>query len=88
MGDENDGIALRMQAIEQAMISLPVCESRLPSVRRQDDGGLIDQSAGDGDALTLSAREFVGFVVHAVSHADEVSPAFARSARFVGGNPA
>ena len=31
----------------------------------QDDGGAVDQRAGDGDALALAAGELVGLVVHA-----------------------
>src|SRR5271168_2981321 len=36
----------------------------------EDDGGFVDQSAGDGDALTLAAGEFVGLVHHAAAEAD------------------
>ena len=52
------------------MISLPVCESRLPvgsSARMME--GLIDQRAGDGDALALAAGKLVGLVRHAVFQA-------------------
>ncbi len=36
----------------------------------QDDGGPVDQGAGDGDALALTAGELVGLVVHACFQAD------------------
>src|SRR5271156_1351130 len=36
----------------------------------EDDGGLVDQGAGDGDALTLAAGELVGLVHHAGAEAD------------------
>ena len=36
----------------------------------QEDRGLVDQRAGDGDALALAARQLVGPVVHAVAQAD------------------
>ena len=36
----------------------------------EDDGGLVDQSPSDGDALPLAAGEFVGLVVHAGLEAD------------------
>ncbi len=52
-------------------ISSPVRVSRLPvgsSARRID--GIVDQGAGDGDALALPARELVGLVPHAVREPD------------------
>ena len=36
----------------------------------EDDGGLVDEGAGDGDALTLTAGELVGLVHHAAAEAD------------------
>ena len=36
----------------------------------EDDGGLVDEGAGDGDALALTAGELVGLVVHAGLEAD------------------
>ena len=36
----------------------------------QQDGGPVDQRAGDGNALALAAGELVGFVMNAVSQAD------------------
>ena len=53
------------------MISSEVAESRLPvgsSASRIER--LVDQGAGDGDALALAAGELVGLVVHAVAQAD------------------
>ena len=36
----------------------------------EDDGGAVDQGAGDGDALPLAAGELVGLVIHARFEAD------------------
>ena len=36
----------------------------------EEDVGILHEGASDGDALLLSAREFVGEVVHAVGEAD------------------
>ena len=47
---------------------------------REQDGRLVHQRAGDGDALALAAGKFVGLVMNAVGQAD-VAPALrARSA--------
>src|ERR1700739_3666987 len=42
----------------------------------EDDGGAIDEGAGDGDALGLSAGELVGLVVHAVFEIDGAERGF------------
>src|SRR5438045_3355237 len=36
----------------------------------QEDGGVVDQGAGDGDALSLSAGHFIWAVMNSVSQAD------------------
>ena len=36
----------------------------------QDDGGAVDQGAGDGHALALAAGELIGLVIHALAQAD------------------
>ncbi len=38
----------------------------------QDQGGTVDDRAGDGDALLLTAGELVGFVVESVAEADAI----------------
>ena len=66
-----------------AMISSPVCESRLPvgsSASRID--GARHQRAGDRHALALAARQLVGLVVHAVGRGRPArAPRCARSRR-------
>ena len=74
VGDENDGVAFGVQPSKSAMISSPVCESRLPvgsSARMMD--GLVDQGARDGDALALAAGELVGLVFMRGSRPTSVS---------------
>ena len=70
MGNQDDGIALSVQALEQqhnfvASFGIQV-SSRLVS---QNDGGGIHQSASDGDTLALTSGKFVRFVVHAIYNA-------------------
>ena len=63
-------LPLACKVSNRAMISMPVLESRLPvgsSARMME--GLIDQGAGDGDALALAAGELVGLVIHAAFEA-------------------
>ncbi len=52
----------------------------------EDDGGLTDEGAGDGDALALAAGHFVGLVVDAVSEADIGQRFEGGLAAFVGGD--
>ena len=71
VGDEDDGVAAGMKIVEErhdlvAGLGVEV-SGRLV---RQDDGGIVDQGASDGDALALAAGEFVGFVQHARAEAD------------------
>ena len=56
---------------KSAMISLPVAESRLPGrLVGQEDRRIVDQGAGDRDALALSAGELARLVAHPVGQAD------------------
>ena len=71
VGHQDDGVAFGVQTIEQrhdlvAGLGVEIAGRFVG----EDDGGLVDQSAGDGHALALSAGEFVGLVVHAVGQAD------------------
>ena len=64
-------LPLAWRSSKRAMISSPVLESRFPvgsSARMME--GLVDEGAGDGDALTLAAGELVGLVHHASAQVD------------------
>jgi hypothetical protein len=66
VGDEDDGVALGLEIVEEghdldAGLGVEVAGGLVG----EDDGGVVDQGAGDGDALALSAGELVGLVVHA-----------------------
>ena len=67
MGDKGDGLALLMEALEQAhdLVGSTGVEVTGGFVCEHDDG-VVDQGAGDGHTLLLTARELVGHVVHAV----------------------
>ena len=55
------------------MISVLVCGVEVPGgLVRQDDGGIVHQGAGDGDALALTAGQLVGLVVHALPEFDRL----------------
>lgn len=71
MGDHGDGGSLVVEPFEEAEDGLSVGgvqgSGRLVG---QDQGGGVDQCAGDGDALPLAAGQLVRLVCHAVPHAD------------------
>ncbi len=63
VGDENDGVALLIKAFEKrhdffAGLGIEVAGWLVG----QDDRRIVDQRAGDRDALALSAGEFVRLV--------------------------
>ena len=74
VGDEEDGDALvAVEALQEvhdfvAGFGVEVAGGFVG----EDEFGLVNESAGDGDALLLAAGELVGFVVAAVVEADEV----------------
>ncbi len=71
VGDEDDGVALGVEIVEEGhdlVAGLGVEVSG--GLVGEDDGGMVDQSAGDGDPLALAARELVGFVHHAGAEVD------------------
>ena len=71
VGDDEDGVADGMQVIEEGHDLVAGLGVEVPGgLVGEDDGGVIDQGAGDGDALALSAGELVGLVVHARAEAD------------------
>lgn len=69
--DQNDGVAVLMKFIKKEHDF--VARGRIQVAGRfigQEDGGPVDQSARDGDTLTLTAREFIGLMGHAVAQSD------------------
>src|ERR1051325_2868541 len=69
--DDDEGVALFRQFIKKghdfrAGFGIEVA-CRLVG---QEDGGIVDQRAGDGNALALAAGKFVGFVMDAVGQPD------------------
>jgi hypothetical protein len=77
VGDEDDGVALGVEFVEEghdlvAGLGVEVAGGLVG----EDDGGLVDQGAGDGDALALAAGELVWFVHHAGAEADGFEDVF------------
>ena len=71
VGDEHDGVAFGVEVVEEGhdlVAGLGVEVSG--GLVGEDDGGLVDQGAGDGDALALTAGELVGLVHHAGAEVD------------------
>ena len=67
MGHEKKGVSLVGQRPQQGHDFL--ARLGIEIARRlvgQNDGGPVDQGAGDGDALALAAGHFVGFMVDAI----------------------
>ena len=71
VGDDDDGVALGVELVEEGhdlVAGLGVEVSG--GLVGEDDGGVVDQGAGDGDALALAAGELVGLVHHAGAEVD------------------
>ena len=72
VGDHDDGDALVVEFLEHAhdLDGGPAVEvaGRLVG---EEDRGVVDERAGDGDALLLAAGELVGIMVGAVRQADD-----------------
>ena len=71
MGNEDDGVSLGMELIEEghdlvAGFGIEVAGGLVG----EDDGGAVDEGAGNGDALALATGELVGLVHHAGAEAD------------------
>src|SRR3954453_19993616 len=66
VGDEADGVAALVQALEKAhyFVAGGGVESAGGLVG-EEDRRVVHEGAGDGDALALTAGELVGLVVHA-----------------------
>src|SRR5712692_6497236 len=71
MGDQHDGVALAVQALERRhdLVAGGAVEVAGGLVGQQD-GGVVHQGASDGHALALAAGELVGLVIHAVLEID------------------
>ena len=72
VSDENEGLALFVKFVEEAK-DLGT-GGRIEITRGfvgEDDQGIVDEGAGDGDALLLAAGKFEGFVVEAILQANE-----------------
>ena len=71
VGDEDDGVAVGVELVEEGhdlVAGLGVEVSG--GLVGEDDGGAVDEGAGDGDALALAAGELVGLVHHAGAEVD------------------
>src|SRR5208282_3407025 len=71
VADQHDGVALLVQAVEQGHdLGAGLRVQVAGGLVGQDDGGIVDQRAGDGHTLPLAAGELVGLVHHAVGEID------------------
>src|SRR5690349_21520331 len=71
VGDHADGRAVLVQLGEQLHDRLAVARVEVTGrLVGEQNGGLADHRAGDGDALLLTAGELRRVVLHAVRHAD------------------
>ncbi len=71
VGDDDDGVAAGVEIVEEGhdlVAGLGVEVSG--GLVGEDDGGAVDEGAGDGDALALAAGELVGLVHHAGAEVD------------------
>jgi hypothetical protein len=73
VGDHDDGVAFGMEITQQGhdplLVVLVEIAGRLVG---EDDLGLIDQGAGNTDALLLAARELSGQMVKPMAKADPI----------------
>ncbi len=77
VGDDDDGVAVGVELVEEghdlvAGFGVEV-SGRFVG---ENDGGAVDEGACDGDALTLTAGEFVGLVHHAGAEVDGLEDGF------------
>ena len=71
MGDDDDGVAFAVELFEKgedfdAGFGVEISGGFVG----QNNRGVVDQGAGDGDALFLAAGELVGAVAHALAEPD------------------
>src|SRR5690606_36357366 len=68
--DDHDGVTLTVERLEKLHDLLARAGVQVAGrLVGQQDGRVIDQGAGDGDTLPLTARELVRLVVHTVRQA-------------------
>ena len=71
VGDEDDCVAFGLELVEQRHNFNTGFGIQITcGLIREDDGRTVDESAGDGDALALTARKLVGLVMHSRFQAD------------------
>lgn len=71
VGDDDDGVALAGEVFEEVEDFLTGAGVEVSGgFVGEDDGGVVDEGACDGDALALAAGEFVGAVMEAVGETD------------------
>ena len=71
VGYDDDGVSAGVEVVEEghdlvAGLGVEVAGGFVG----EDDGGVVDKGAGDGDALALAAGELVGLVHHAGAEID------------------
>src|SRR5487761_2250653 len=68
VGDHDDGVAVAVEVLEEVGDDLLVgCVEVSGGFVGEEDGWVVDEGAGDADALLLSAGEFAGEVAGAVA---------------------
>ena len=86
VGDEDDGVAFGVKLVEEGhdlVAGLGVEVSG--GLVGEDDGRVVDEGTGDGDALSLTAGELVGLVQHAGAEVDVLEGGFGALFALVGG---
>ena len=86
VGDEDDGVAAGVEIVEEGHDLVAGFGIEISGgLVGEDDGGLVDEGAGDGDALTLTTGELVGFVHHASAEVDAFEHGLGACGAFGGG---
>src|SRR3954463_14888310 len=71
MRDDDDGVAFAVQPLEEGHdLHARLRVERARRLVGEKYRGMVDERAGDGDPLALSARKLVGTVRHAVGELD------------------
>ena len=78
MGDDDEGLlVLAVELLDEVHDGVGVFGIEIAGgLVAPDDGGLIDEGAGDGDALALAAGELGGLVLGPVAQLHEVERGF------------
>src|ERR1700733_14216846 len=68
MSNQDDGVALGVELIEERHdLDRSLGVKIACGLVGEDDGGFVHQGASDGNALALTAGEFVRLVIHALA---------------------